>query len=134
MADDPHAVAVLTFLHAASNIPAVYDDVVPTGAPSSYVKVYFDDRPGDGRSEDMTMATVEVLYRVIVHCVAETAAGARIVAGNVKTALLDKTPVIPGRKCWPIRYEASVPPQRDESTGRLVQDQIVTYVLKSKSA
>lgn len=134
MADDPHAVAVLALLTASPNIPAVYDDVVPTSPPSVYVKVYFQDSPSDGYCEDLTMGTVETLYRIIVHCVAGTASGARIVAGNVRAALLDVIPSVSGRIAWPIRFESSLPPQKDESTGRLVQDQIVTYVLKTKVA
>jgi hypothetical protein len=57
--------------------------------------------------------------------------GALAVAGRSRAALLGVTPTIAGRGCYPIVHDDSQPPQRDESTGVLVFDQIDTYTLRS---
>jgi hypothetical protein len=63
--------------------------------------------------------------------VAASGKAARIGAGRAQALLLDVRPTVAGRTCYPIRWEESVPPQRDESTGALVMDAVDTYVLAS---
>lgn len=129
---DEHAAAVLTLLTAAVTAPRkLYDGMVPAGIDpraNPYVVVYFDsnDPEFDLRAQpwlfELTATT---------HSVGGNAQAARQVADIVRTALAGVVPSVSGRACMPIRREPGVPPQRDESTGTLVMDQIDTYVLAS---
>jgi hypothetical protein len=125
---DEHAQAVLALLGAVTS-PAltVYDGKVPSGIDpkaTPYVLVYFA-----GGRPDLTFDGVTITYqlRATCHCVGGSAQAARMVADRVATALIDVTPTVTGRACWPIRWEDGLPPQRDETTGSLVFDQIDTY-------
>lgn len=129
MADDPHAVAILDLLRA-DTVLKVCDGQVPDGVTVPYVVVYLYAQPM--RGDDLTAMSRERKTRATIHCVGETAASARIVAKRVEDALLDKTPSIPGRVCWPIEGEYTQPPIRDEYTGVPTMDVISTWVLKSK--
>lgn len=131
MADDPHATAVLALL-TADSLLTVYDGQVPDTHASTYVLVYMARH--DVLGDDLGFPSSEAVVRFYAHSVGQNAAGARIVAGRVRAALLDKVPTVSGRVCWPIRHETSIPPTRNESTGELVMDQVDTYVLRSKAA
>lgn len=134
MPDDPHAVAILDRLRGDTSL-TVYDGEAPEdpteSLPDVYVVVYFSGLPKVG--DDLTMGSTERLVRIYTHSVGGDAESMRAVAGKVEARLLDFIPTVSGRVCWPIRHESSVPPQRNESTGLLVQSQADTWVLKSKT-
>jgi hypothetical protein len=48
--------------------------------------------------------------------------------------VLDVTPVVAGRVCFPIRWREGSPPQRDEATGPLVMDVVDVYSFTSVAA
>ena len=135
MSDDPHAVAILTVLRATPL--TVYPlengepgtEMVPTGAVPPYVVAWIQVRYDLGPTIDLR--STRAIARATCHSVGLTDAAARVVAGRVRTALLDLIPTIPDRKCWPIRYDDGQPPRNDESTGRLVVDQVDIYRLES---
>ena len=81
----------------------------------------------DGIGTALTSTQVTVTTTLYCHCVGETAASARAVAMRVRAALLNVRPVIAGRNCGPIKQRETVPPQRDETTGRLVMDAVGVY-------
>lgn len=130
-----HADAVLGLLTAAPGSLRVLDGAVPNGAVPPYVLVYFadndpetsDSRPLDGRSD-------RFVQRVYVHCVGGNASATRALGERVRTALLDVTPTVSGRSCFPIRREEGQPPQREESTGTLIMDRVDLYRLESVPA
>jgi hypothetical protein len=133
---DEHAAAVLALLAAAPGPPAlnVHDGKVPPGtdpAIKPYVLTYFDAGNPDltfvGRSHTFQLGAT-------CHSVGATARAARMVADRVRSALLDITPTVAGRKCYPIRWDSGVPPQRDESTGASVFSQVDVYILRSVPA
>lgn len=134
-----HADAILGRLAAAP--PAtpplvVYDGATPddpSELASEYVLVYFYTTRPNGTS--LTSESDRAVTRAICHCVAigpGGASAARAVAGRVAAALLDAKLTIPGRVCFPVRDDgAPQSPRRDETTGPLVMDQVVTYRLES---
>ena len=71
------------------------------------------------------------VVRAVIHCVGATAAAADIIGVAVRQVLLDVTPTVTGRKCFPIRMERSLDPEPDETTGVMVLDQIQVYRLES---
>lgn len=136
MSDDPHAVAILAALRAAPGL-TVYPpanlapggEMVPAGAAPPYVVAYIQVSYALGPTIDLVSS--RGVARVTCHSVGATDTAARVVAGKVRTALLDVVPVIEDRKCWPIRYDDGQPPRNDESTGRRVVDQIDIYRLET---
>ncbi|WBB73235.1 DUF3168 domain-containing protein [Micromonospora sp. WMMD1128] len=130
-----HADAVIGLLAAAPGSLRVLDGAVPKETAPPYVLLYFadsdpelvDSRPLGGGSERFVL-------RVYAHCVGGNAAAARALGERVRAALLDVTPTIADRACWPIRREDGSPPQRDESTGTLVMDRVDVYRLESVPA
>lgn len=126
---DEHAAALLGLLTGAGL--TVFDDEVPADLDvdsTPYVKPYFDSSDPESTKEaapwrfDMTMT---------LHCVGGNSQAARMVADIARTALVQVVPTVAGRTCFPITREQGMPPQRDESTGRLVMDQVDQYVLRS---
>jgi hypothetical protein len=79
----------------------------------------------------LTHKSDRALLRILCHCVGETATAADVVAGAVRTVLLDAIPVVAGRACFPIRSESGTDARPDESTGILVMDTIEIYRLES---
>lgn len=131
--NDKHAAAVLALLNAVDDPPPlnVYDGKVPSDvnpATAPYVLAYFDKTSRDvnfaGRSHELVLG-------ITCHSVGGSARAARMVADRVEAALLDITPTVAGRKCYPIRFDSGTPPQRDEETGASVFDQVDIYVLRS---
>jgi hypothetical protein len=135
-----HANAVLALLNAASGTPAltVLDGSVPQGTNRPYVLVYLSDRtPGAADAADSTPLQGDsdrLVTTVYCHCVGADAIAARAVAQRVRGALLNVTPAIAGRVCWPIRSTEDQPPQRDETTGPVVMDLVSMYRLESVPA
>lgn len=130
---DAHAAAVLALLDADNSPPAllVFDGVVPADTdpgPTPYVVVYFDSGHPDlsftGRSHRFQLT-------ITCHSVAGGGQSVRMVAERVAAALLDVTPYVANRKCWPIRWEQGAPPTRHERTGTLVMNQVDVYTLTS---
>lgn len=131
--EQAHADAILSLLAAAPPVsPAliVHDGKVPEGAEPPYALVYITTTTPTGTS--LTNDQDRAVSRAYVHCVGADAKAARAVAGRVDAALLNVKPTITGRVCWPIRDDDSgSPPDRDETTGVLVMDQISVYRLES---
>jgi hypothetical protein len=133
--EQEHADAILALLAAAHPVsPAlvVYDGKSPedpANLAAEYVLIYMYTTRPDGSA--LTNGSDRAVTRAICHCVGGDAKAARAVAGRVASALLDVAPAIAGRRCFPIRDEGSQPPRRDEATGVMVMDQLVTYRLES---
>lgn len=133
--EQAHADAILALLAGAPPLsPAlvVYDGEAPKDPAqlaAEYVLVYMYTTRPDGSA--LTNVSDRAVTRAICHCVGGDAKAARAVAGRVAAALLDVTPIITGRTCWPIRDEGSQPPRRDDTTGATVMDQVNTYRLAS---
>lgn len=130
---DEHAAAVLALLNAVDDPPPlnVHDGKVPPGtnpATDPYVLTYFDK---SGSTLSFVGRSHEFVLGVTCHQVGGSARAARMVADRVEAALLDVTPVLAGRKCYPIRWDSGAPARRDESTGSAIFDQVDTYLLRS---
>ncbi len=130
---DEHAAAVLGLLDADNTAPAlnVHDGKVPPNTDpktAPYVLVYFDSNDPEF---DKEAAPYRFEMTAICHSVGGSARAARMVADRVRAALLGVSPLVVGRACFPITREAGSPPDRDESTGSLVMDQIDVYTIRS---
>lgn len=135
-----HADAMLALLRADPEL-TVCDGEVPTDPATGvrieppYVLVYFaDSDPEQSGSHSLTGESARHVVRAYAHCVGANHVASRAVAQRVRRAWLDVTPVIPGRECWPIRREDGQPADRDETTGRVVIDQVDVYRLESQPA
>jgi hypothetical protein len=131
----PHAQAYLTLLAAATPALAVYDGAVPS-SPSTpappYVVCYFTvTTPDDPAGTDLEEVPTWVDATAWIHSVGANGSAARFVAGRVRAVLLGAAPTVAGRDCGRIRHVDGQPPQRDESTGRLVFDQTDIYQFRS---
>jgi hypothetical protein len=127
---DEHAAAILALLDADNAAPplVVYDGKVPTGGVPPYVLVYFDSNDPE---TDFNARPWRFELTATCHCVGGNAQAARMVADRVRTALVGVAPTVSGRACHAITREPGAPPQRDETTGSTVMDQIDQYVLAS---
>lgn len=130
---DEHAQAVIDLLDADNTSPPlnVHDGKVPSGVDprlSPYVLVYFDSNDPESDKEAKPW-----LFEMTAtcHCVGGSAKASRMVADRVRAALYLVTPTVAGRSCYPITREPGVPPQRDETTGSTVMDQVDQYVIRS---
>lgn len=135
MSDDPHAVAILGRLRDVPGLD-VYPEASPTGpgvvpdnAEPPYVVAWINVRYDLGPS--LAAASTRAVATVTTHSVGATDTAARVVAGRVRDALLDVTPQMSGRRAFPIRHDTGLPPRPDESTGRLVVDQVDVYRLET---
>lgn len=131
-----HAAAVLALLSGAGL--TVYDGAVPQdpvtrkSPPPPYVVVYVAGTdPEQSTSTPLTGESRRHVLHTYCHSVGANQQAARIIAGKVRAALLDATPIIAGRRCFPIRHEDGQPAQRDESTGAVVIDLVDVYRLES---
>jgi hypothetical protein len=128
-----HARAVLDLLDADNTAPAlvVLDGFVPAGQEPPYVLVYFYVATPDGLTApdkvSLNFDSSVVDLWAYCHSVGGNAVAARAVATRVRTALLDVTPVVSGRSCFPIRWREGQPAGRDELTGPLIVDQVDVY-------
>jgi hypothetical protein len=98
-----HATAVLSLLAGAGL--TVHDGTVPPNPSYPYCALFIN--AGDRDTTNLDYASDVQAYDVQVTSVGATAASARIVAAKVATALVDVTPTVTGRTCWPLRVEAS---------------------------
>lgn len=130
-----HADAGLALLRADTQL-RVFDGAVrdnpddPLPEPP-YVLVYtFRSLPTGLVAPDrvpLTGASIAVDMQMYCHCVGANAVSARAMQGRVEALLLDVTPVVAGRTCWPIRWLEGAPSERDEQAGPLVVDQVDVY-------
>lgn len=128
-----HAQAFLDLLDADNTPPAlvVLDGKVPDGQSLPYVLVYFYIATPDGLVApdkvglDFDSDVVELW--AYCHNVGGNAMAARIEAGRTRAAVLNRTPVVAGRSCFPIRWREGQPAARDEDTGALYIDQVDVY-------
>jgi hypothetical protein len=129
-----HADAFLALLRADAEL-TVHDGAVPDDGDPPYALVYFYVETPDGLvapdKVPLTFNSDVLECWGYVHCVGANAVRARAVSGRVRSALLNKTLVIAGRECFPIRWRQGQPPQRDETTGPLVMDQVDVYSFTS---
>lgn len=128
-----HANAVLNLLRADALL-TVYDGQV-TGTADHYVLVYtFRQLPGGDLAPDKTPLTgdsITVDMRFYCHCVGADAIASRAVQARVQAALLDVTPTVSGRACFPIRWVEGTQTDRNEETLSLVIDAVDVYGLTS---
>lgn len=120
----PATAALLTLLATNANLTVVDGDVT-VGQQPPYLVVYTAGGPDEG--DNLGLYSNEATMRAYVHAVGETAAAARIVAGQAAATITDQRLTVPGWVCGPIKRELSQPPQRDESTGVVVMDQVDVY-------
>lgn len=131
MADaDPHVRAVKALLDAgvAGTAIAVHEGKAPNQAATPYLVLYGD--PGFEDENDLTNASVLLSMTVLVRAVGSTAREALGAADVAKAALLDTTPTVDGRSCWPIRSGTSQP-VRQESEDPDLFAAVKTFSLQS---
>lgn len=107
MTAQAHATAVLTLL---AGLP-VHDGAVPANPAYPYAVLYLNT--GTAHEVDLSYNSDEQVYDVQITSVGASAAAARITADRVRAALLDQTPTVTGRTCWPIRLEAAQTARED---------------------
>lgn len=132
-----HADAGLALLRADAGL-TVYDGAVGKSPPQNYVVVWtFRELPTGLTAPDkipLTGRSMAVDMRLYCHCIGGNAAAARAIQARVEALLLDVTPVVPNRVCFPIRWMEGQQPQRDEQTLQLTVDNIDVYGWTSLAA
>lgn len=123
-----HAAAVVALLVADSNL-TVFDRPVPDLTVPPYVRPYIsvDNEVSVSFADEQGQAN----FRITTHSVGASDAASWIVADRVRGCLHAVRPVVEGRSCWKIRHEFGIPPQPDESTGRLVLDVVDVWTFSS---
>lgn len=131
---DEHAAAILALLSGPGKPLAIRiddgkaPDPLPNVRANPYVLVYFDSNDPES---DKEAKPYQFELTATIHSVGGSAQAARMVADWARTALLMVVPAVAGRSCYPITREQGTPPQRDESTGSTVMDQVDIYTLRS---
>jgi hypothetical protein len=129
-----HAAAVVALLEAVPLL-TVYDGEAPKDAAPPYVLVYtYRAAPDAGQApdkSDLTFASRAVELWIYAHCVGVNSTAARQIADDVEGALLDVTPTVANRSCFPIRWREGSPSHRDEETLRSYHDLTDVYALTS---
>jgi len=120
----PAAAALLALLGTNTNLTVVDGDVA-VGQQPPYLVVYTSGGPEEG--DNLGLYSNEATMRAYLHSTGETAAAARIIAGRAAATIIDQRLTVAGWACGPIKHELSQPPQRDESTGSVVMDQVDVY-------
>lgn len=120
----PTAAAFLALLGSNANLTVVDGDV-GVGQEPPYIVVYTAGGPDEG--DNLGRRSNEATVRAYCHSVGETAAAARIIAGQAAATIVDQRLTVAGWSCGPIKRELSNPPERDESTGVVVMDQVDVY-------
>lgn len=137
---DDHAQAFLALVGTDVGPPAlvVLDGKVPDGTLPPYVLVYFAQVTPDAEtapdSTDLTFNSDRVELTAWCHSVGTTQAAARMVASRLRAAVLNRTPGVSGRSCWPTRQVDGQPVQPDETTGPAVFDLVDIYRFASLPA
>jgi len=137
--DNAHAQAVLSLLQANGALAGkVYDGVVPAPFPElPFVLVYTSIEwpagdAGMGNAFDHDSVTCRATF--IVHCVAANSEACRTVTMQVRESLLDVAPAVTGRSCTRLTLDDAQPAVKDETTGNVVMDAVVTYSYASVPA
>lgn len=132
-----HADALMGLLYGRAGLrvfptaePGDSAQVVPANTAPPYVAVHLGFTHATGPS-GTDFPSTRLVARAYCHCVGGNDIAARAVAQKVISALLDVVPTIPGRTCFPIRFESDAPPRSDESTGRLVVDLAFVFRLET---
>jgi hypothetical protein len=129
-----HVDAGLGLLRADSGL-TVYDGAVPKSPADHYVLLYTYRELPTGliapQKIKLTGKSTVVNMWMYCHCIGTDAITSRAIQGRVQAALLDQTPVVAGRTCWPIRWVEGTQAQRDETTGPLVIDNVDVYAWSS---
>lgn len=132
--------AFLALLAASPGSPslAVYDGAVPDSPEPAYALVHFYIETPDGlQAPDAVPLTFDsdvIDAWAYVHCVGanpQAARAARAVSGRVRSAVLNQVLTVPGRQCFPVRFDHGQPPVRNEETGPVVFDQVDVYKLRA---
>lgn len=106
---ESHAQSLLALLRADPFL-TVYDGHVPAEPLLPYAVLYL----GWGSARTALVAVTDLFDgRAQVTSVGANAAAARIVAKRVADRLIDVTPAVAGRSCWPITHELAQPPRED---------------------
>lgn len=123
-----HATAILTLLRADTNL-TVFDGAPPDLTPPPYVVAWIslDDEESVSLADEQGKTNL----RATIHSVGASGEAARIVSDRVRSALHNIRLGIAGRNSWKIRHSYGIPPQPDESTGRLVVDVVDVYTFAS---
>lgn len=137
-ATQDHFAAFFGLLQADATLNP-YDGEVPDGAPTRRSVVYFFVMTPDGLAApdavDLTFDSDVIDGRAYVHNVGVTPKSARIQSDRVRTAVLNRTPAIAGRSCFPVRWLDGQPPQRNEEVpGGPVHDLVDVYGWRSVPA
>lgn len=135
---DDHFDAFFALLQADATLNP-YDGEVPKTPAARYSLVYFYVETPDGLlapdAVDLTFDSDVIDGRAYVHNVGVTPASARRQSDRVRTAVLNRTPAITGRVCFPIRWREGQPPQRNEEIPESpVHDLIDVYGWRSVPA
>lgn len=112
-----HVTAVQALL--TTGLPAgvaVYDGTVPTTPSQTYTVLY--PEPGELERSSLVVTSDHLTFIIQITCVGLTAVQARDVLDAVRGALIDKTPTVAGRNCWPITEEPGTPPIRKDDVTR----------------
>lgn len=104
-----HATAVLALLTGAGI--TCHDGTVPANPTYPYAVLYTN--AGDRDTTNLDYSSDVQAYDMQVTSVGASAAAARIVADKVSTALVDVTPTVSGRTCWPLRVAATQTARED---------------------
>lgn len=124
------AAAGIALLVADTSLTVISDGVVPAGQQPPYVRVYAHvEWPAGAEGDALDGLSGSPTVRWYCHCVGANDLAARAVTQRVRTALLNKRPVVAGMDVGMIRFDSGAPPTRDESTGVLVMDAVVVYRL-----
>lgn len=126
---EDHAQAVRTLFTPSGLTPL--DGAVTEGETPPYLLVAFRFSTPDAEAEpdktDLSFNQTAVAVEITCHSVATTTTGARAIADRVRSALLNATPTVAGRSCFPVRHIDGQEPRRDESTQATIFDQIDVY-------
>lgn len=127
MNDDPHFAPILALLDPLDP-PVIREKIQATQDPP-YIRPYLSVEYSG--PESLAHRSDRAVVWIWLHCVGYNDQAASEVAAAARAVLLDVTPTVAGRSCFPIRFDNGRPPQVDESTGRLVVDQLDIYRLES---
>lgn len=135
--DEDHAQAGLDALAANPELTGrVFDAKVPDPTPDPpYVLVYTQVAwPREGIATSLDQRQVTITTTFVCHCVGLNAEAARAVGMQVRSSLLNLRPAVTNRSCGRIKEDDVLAAAPDETTGRLVIDQVRTYSFTSVPA
>lgn len=136
--EQAHADAILALLRAAPPAisPLVVHDGVIDPPPTDddrkrgYIVAHIATSTPSGTS--LNSVYDRAVTRAYLHCIGMTATSARAIAGRATNALLNITPEIASRACFPIRDDGSdTPPEPDRSSGKTYFDRMLVLRLES---